>query len=75
MSTGVGEDDTDLLKVPQVATRLNVSKPTVWRLIASGELESILVAPRSRRVRPAAVDAYLKSKLSAPAADAGNAAA
>jgi len=62
VSTGVGEDDTDLLKVPQVAKRLGVSEPTVWRLIGGGELESVVVGARSRRVSPAAIDAYLARK-------------
>lgn len=59
MSTGVGEDDTDLLRVPQVAKMLHVSEVTVWRLVGSGELESIKVG-RSRRIAPEAVAAYKK---------------
>ena len=57
MSAGVGEDDTDLLKVPQVAKMLDVSEVTVWRLVGRGELESIKVG-RSRRIAPEAVEDY-----------------
>lgn len=64
----VGEDGTDLLKVPQVAKMLGVSQPTVWRMIARGELDSILVGARSRRISPVAVDEYLKSHSKSTAA-------
>lgn len=55
----VGEEGSGLLKVPQVAKMLGVSAVTVWRLVGSGELESIKVG-RSRRIDPEAVDAYKK---------------
>lgn len=62
MTTEVGEDGADLLKVPQVAKRLGVSEPTVWRLLRSGDLESIVVGARSRRVSPAVVEAYKQAR-------------
>ena len=62
MTTGVGEDRTDLLKVPEVAKRLGVSEPTVWRLIKSGEMDSIKVSARSRRIAPEVVEAYLRER-------------
>jgi excisionase family DNA binding protein len=55
--TDVGEEALDLLKVPEVAARLSVSKSTVWRLVYSGELESVKRG-RSRRITPEAVTAY-----------------
>lgn len=67
MTTEVGEDDTGLLNVPQVAKRLGVSVATVWRLIRKGKdgdadgLESIPVG-RSRRVSPEAVEAYKQQR-------------
>lgn len=67
MTDGVGEDDAGLLKVPQVAKMLGVSQPTVWRLIGRGELDSILVSTRSRRVKPEAVEAYEKKRTNARA--------
>lgn len=60
-AAGVGEDDSGLLKVPRVAKMLGVSQVTVWRLIGSGELESIKVG-RSRRIDPGAVEAYKKRR-------------
>ncbi len=59
--TEVGEDGSGLLKVPHVAKMLGVSQVTVWRLIGSGELESIKVG-RSRRIDPEAVEAYKKRR-------------
>lgn len=64
MTAEVGEDGTGLLKVPVVAKRLGVSIPTVWRLVGSGELESIKVG-RSRRIDPEAVEAY-KTRQTTP---------
>jgi excisionase family DNA binding protein len=54
----VGEEALDLLRVRDVAKRLAVSEVTVWRLIRSGELESVKIG-RSRRVAPAEVAAYV----------------
>jgi excisionase family DNA binding protein len=70
VSTGVGEDDTDLLKVPQVAKMLSLSEVTVWRLIGSGVLESLKLG-RSRRIAPEAVEDFKKRRRqsSAPSAD------
>ncbi len=62
MTTGVGEDDSGLLKVPQVAKMLGVSEVTVWRLVGRGELDSLIVGARSRRVRPDEVEAYIKRR-------------
>ena len=59
----VGEESTGLLKVKQVAVMLSVAEVTVWRLVGSGELESIKVG-RSRRIDPAAVEAYKKRQTS-----------
>ena len=61
MSAEVGEDGSGLLRVGQVAKMLDVSEVTVWRLVGSGELESIKVG-RSRRIEPEAVEAYKKRR-------------
>ena len=53
----VGDEALDLLTVPEVAARLRLSKSTVWRLVYSGELESVKRG-RSRRITPEAVGAY-----------------
>lgn len=51
--------DQRLLKVAEVAQLLRVSKMTVYRLIASGELRSARVG-RSYRLAEDDVNAYLK---------------
>lgn len=52
-------DDT-FLKVDEVATKLRVSKMTVYRAIHSGVLRSIQVG-RSYRIPMSAYKAYVKS--------------
>ncbi|CAN5901912.1 helix-turn-helix domain-containing protein [soil metagenome] len=47
------------LTVAEVATRMRVSKMTVYRLVHSGELEAVRVG-RSFRVPENAVDEYLR---------------
>lgn len=61
----VGDEALDLLTIEEVAARLRVSKMTVRRLFASGELESLKVG-RSRRFAPEAVADY-KDRLRAAA--------
>jgi excisionase family DNA binding protein len=51
--------DVRFLTVAEVATIMRVSKPTIYRLIHSGELEAIRVG-RSFRVPEQAVDQYLR---------------
>jgi excisionase family DNA binding protein len=56
----VGLDALDeLMTVPEIATVLRVSKPTVWRLIYSGTLESKKIGA-SRRVARSVVRAYMQ---------------
>lgn len=70
--TEVGEEALDLLRVPEVARRMSLSKATIWRLVYAEEkepgtgLESVKVG-RSRRVAPEAIDAYKKRLRSAQA--------
>ena len=47
-----------LYTVPQAAEQLQVSRSTLYRLIASGELETLTVRG-TRRIRPAAVERYV----------------
>lgn len=54
----VGEEALDLLRVPEAARRMSLSARTVWRLIYSGELESVKIG-RARRVAPDDVAAYI----------------
>jgi len=56
----VGEEALVLLTVKEVAARLRVSATTVWRLVASGDLESVKIGA-ARRIAPEAVIAYKES--------------
>ena len=60
--TPIGGDLTGVrfLTVAEVAALMRVSKMSVYRLIHSGELESVRFG-RSFRVTEEAVDAYLRS--------------
>lgn len=54
-----GRSDVRFLTVAEVASRMRVSKMTVYRLVHSGELEAVRVG-RSFRVPEHAVDEYLR---------------
>ncbi|WP_308250369.1 helix-turn-helix domain-containing protein [Sphaerisporangium fuscum] len=49
----------DMLTVPDVMTKLRVSRWTVYKLIRSGELESVLVSERCRRIPQSALHDYM----------------
>lgn len=57
MATGV-----TFLTVAEVASRMRVSKMTVYRLVHSGELEAIRVG-RSFRVTEEAMETYLQKSF------------
>ncbi len=56
---GSGLSEVRFLTVAEVATRMRVSKMTVYRLVHSGDLEAVRVG-RSFRVPEPAVDEYLR---------------
>jgi excisionase family DNA binding protein len=49
----------ELLTVPEAMAVLKVSRWTLYNLIRSGELASILVGVRCRRIPGTALDAYV----------------
>ncbi|MGW2214375.1 helix-turn-helix domain-containing protein [Nonomuraea sp. NPDC001684] len=49
----------ELLTVPQAMAALQVSRWTLYNLIRSGELGSILVGVRCRRIPATALDDYI----------------
>lgn len=49
----------DLLTVPEAMARLKVSRWTLYNLIRSGELTSIVVGQRCRRIPNSAIDAFV----------------
>ena len=50
--------ETTLLKVPEVALRLSISRAKVYELLADGELRSVRLAG-SRRVRSVDLDDFI----------------
>jgi excisionase family DNA binding protein len=48
-----------LLTVAQVQDRLRRGRRDVYALLKSGELSSVLLGPRSRRIRESDLDAYI----------------
>ncbi len=50
--------ETTLLKVPEVALRLSISRAKVYELLAAGELRSVRLAG-SRRVRSVDLDDFI----------------
>jgi excisionase family DNA binding protein len=58
--SGIGNnaDCEALLSVSEAAAMLNVSKRTIWRMIASGELEAVHVRGCTRILR-GSVEKYL----------------
>lgn len=49
-----------LLTVEQTAHALGLGRTTTWHLIMAGEIESVVVGKRARRVPCDAVDAYVE---------------
>lgn len=59
--TATQPDERPLWSVPDVARRLGVSRHSIYRRIASGELEAYTVGKTGTiRIPPHAVDALLK---------------
>jgi excisionase family DNA binding protein len=50
---------TELLTVPEAMAALKVSRWTLYNLIRSGELGSVVVGVRCRRIPAAALEAYV----------------
>ncbi|MEU9833715.1 helix-turn-helix domain-containing protein [Streptosporangium sp. NPDC048047] len=49
----------EMLTVPEVMAKLKVSRWTVYQLIRSGELGSVLVGERCRRIPESALNDYV----------------
>ncbi len=50
-----------LLKPADVAARLNISRRSAYYLIANGELPSVNVGAKLKRVSQSALDAYIEN--------------
>ncbi len=52
-----------LLTIPEVAQRLAISRRTAAELVRLGELPSVVIARRCRRVPASALEHYIESRL------------
>lgn len=72
MNTSSGEDEEQVpvrvLSPKQAMKALGVSKATLFGLLRTGELPSILLGPRIRKIRIEEIDAYLDRKTAEQAA-------
>ena len=59
----IKEYTQQLLNAAQVAERLNVSKPLVYKLMQTGKIQCVQINS-ARRVRPQDLEDYIKSNLS-----------
>jgi excisionase family DNA binding protein len=48
-----------LLKVDEARSRLRVSRERLYRLIQAGDLASVKLGPKSRRIRESDLDSYI----------------
>ena len=62
------QNQINLLRLPEVAERLQVSMPTVRRMVKDGRIKSIRVG-RVIRVRPIDLESYIQKSIK----DAGQA--
>ncbi len=62
VSSSSGPGTEEFMTVAEVATRMRVSKMTVYRLLHGGELPAVRVG-RSFRVREEDVDEYLRKSF------------
>jgi excisionase family DNA binding protein len=56
-------DERLLLTVNEACELLHLSRPIVYRLISSGELRSLKIGERSRRIPMDALRAYIREAL------------
>jgi excisionase family DNA binding protein len=59
MTTAAAGADQMLFRVPEAARKLTISESKMWELLARGEIKSVKI-DGSRRITPAALDAYLE---------------
>lgn len=53
---------TRLLKAPEIANRLNISRAKVYHLMQTGEIRTVRIGA-ARRVRPMDLDAFILQNL------------
>ena len=57
------EREDRLLNAREVAEILNISIVSVWRMFRKGEIPTVIVGERSRRVKRSDLDAYINSRV------------
>lgn len=57
-------DDLELLTINEVAEKLKLKPWAVSQLLGSGDLPSIYLGPKTRRIKPADLRAYIDSRPS-----------
>jgi excisionase family DNA binding protein len=58
-------NETDLLRIPDVAGILQISRASAWRLVWSGDLPAVRISSRTVRVSRTALDAWIASRPAA----------
>lgn len=58
------QNQINLLRLPEVAERLQVSMPTVRRMVKDGRIKSVRVG-RVIRVRPIDLESYIRTSINA----------
>jgi excisionase family DNA binding protein len=58
-------NENDLLKVSDVATMLQISRASAWRLVWSGELPASRLSARTVRVSRSDLEAWIASRPAA----------
>lgn len=62
LESGTTRQEDTMLKLKQVRQQLNCSNSTVKRLIATGDLETVRVNPRTVRVTQAALEMFITAR-------------
>jgi len=58
----VVDDETPLMRVPEVARLLAISRQRAYMLVSSGQLPSISIGPKVLRVRRSDFDKFLADR-------------
>ena len=57
------EREDSLLNAREVAEILNISIMSVWRMFRNGEIPTVIIGERSRRVKRSDLNAYINSRV------------
>jgi excisionase family DNA binding protein len=57
-----------LLKIPEAAAELSISRSLLYEMIAAGELRSVTVGSRGVRIPTSEIDRFVTERLAEPSA-------